>query len=84
MDDTFPARAADHEPGRNHNFDRGWSFQVVVGPDAPENPAHGTAWSAEEEPLMISGSNFRNRLRQSAERAFQGSRESGYRRGGAA
>ena len=44
MDDTRAARAADSEPGRNPQFDRGWGEPCVTGPDVPAAPAHSYTW----------------------------------------
>lgn len=46
-DDTRPARAAEQsDPACNRQFSRPWTGDLVTGPDAPENPAHGTVWHA--------------------------------------
>ena len=78
--DYRPAHnAAKSDPLRNASFRARWFEPTVTGPDVPDSPAHDVAWQADAQPQPIAGSNYRNRAKQAAERAFAGDRGSRYR-----
>ena len=44
-DSSYPARCAEQSsPGRNYHLGRTWTGDLVVGPDAPQEPAHSFTW----------------------------------------
>lgn len=44
-DSSRSARCAEQDnPSSNTHFRRVWTGDLVIGPDTPAAPAHGTAW----------------------------------------